>query len=251
MKWFIRWRAKQRRRGAERRFYGQFIRPGELCFDVGANVGNRTTVFLKLGARVVAVEPHPQCVEQLRRKFGHEPRLTIVPRALGATTGEACLFVADASTLSSMSPEWIERVKASGRFPEFKWGDSVKVPVTTLDALIAAHGRPIFCKIDVEGFEVEVLRGLSQPIQTVSFEFVPEVMERALACIERLERIGLDQFNWSFVESMRLAEVNWVSALEISRRLMALKDKSTFGDVYARITSRKSDESPRKESDDR
>src|SRR5688572_28540682 len=55
-------------------FYRQFLAPGELCFDVGANVGNRVKIFLKPGARVVAVEPQRECVRTLRAAFGRDPR---------------------------------------------------------------------------------------------------------------------------------------------------------------------------------
>lgn len=49
--------------------YRQFVKSGDLVFDVGANVGNRTAVFLRLGARVVAVEPHASCVAELTNRW--------------------------------------------------------------------------------------------------------------------------------------------------------------------------------------
>ena len=47
------------------RLYGQFVRPGDLVFDVGAHVGDRIAAFRRLGARVVAVEPQPALVRTL------------------------------------------------------------------------------------------------------------------------------------------------------------------------------------------
>ena len=64
--------AKRRR---ARRFYGALVRPGDLCFDIGAHLGDRTAHFLTLGARVVAVEPQPQLMALLRRRFGRNPHL--------------------------------------------------------------------------------------------------------------------------------------------------------------------------------
>ena len=52
-----------------RAHFSQFICPGELVFDIGANTGHLTQVFLSLGARVVCVEPHPDCVKALKKKF--------------------------------------------------------------------------------------------------------------------------------------------------------------------------------------
>jgi hypothetical protein len=93
------------------------------------------------------------------------------------------------------------------RVPSFAWVDwsgRLEVPVTTLDALIEAHGEPAFAKIDVEGMEHEVLAGLSRPLRALSFEFVPSSMSSALASLERLEALGRYRFEVSLGEEMRL-----------------------------------------------
>src|SRR5438270_13965693 len=61
-----------RARDDEARFYRSLLngfRPGNLIFDIGANAGEKTDVFLRLGARVVAVEPDQRNQEVLRQKF--------------------------------------------------------------------------------------------------------------------------------------------------------------------------------------
>lgn len=70
--------------------YGQFIRPGDLCFDIGANLGNRVALFLALGATVVAVEPQEICTRVLQLKFGRyvrQKRLHILNHGVGARGG--------------------------------------------------------------------------------------------------------------------------------------------------------------------
>ena len=63
-------------------FYKQFLGPGDLCFDVGAHVGERTALFLRTGASVVAIEPLAGCLEKLRSRFSDEPRVILVDQAV-------------------------------------------------------------------------------------------------------------------------------------------------------------------------
>jgi FkbM family methyltransferase len=216
-------------------FYAQFVEPGDIAFDVGANAGNRTKVFLRLGARVVAVEPQSSCASLLDEAFGREPGFSLIRQALGAEPGVAELKLSEATTIASMSPAWVKAVRSSGRFAAYHWGRSERVPVTTLDALIQRHGEPAFVKIDVEGFELEVLKGLSRPVRALSFEFTPECADAALACVAHLESLGFTGFNYSPDESMRLEAEPWGDVSFIRTRLEGLRgDVSTFGDVYAR-----------------
>src|SRR5947199_309021 len=76
----------------------------------------------------------------------------------------------------------------------------IEVEVTTLDTLIAAHGEPRFCKIDVEGFELEVLGGLTRRLPYLSLEFNRGQGEQLDACLDYLERFGPLGFHFSMVE---------------------------------------------------
>src|SRR5262245_44693094 len=77
----------RRHRAAMDHLYGQFVRPGDLVFDVGAHVGDRIGVFRRLGARVVAVEPQPALVKTLRLIYGRDRAVTIEPVAVGLSPG--------------------------------------------------------------------------------------------------------------------------------------------------------------------
>lgn len=223
---------KARQRRAAKRFYAQFVGKGDLVFDVGANTGSRTEVFLKLGARVVCVEPEKACVGQLRKFFGKSRRVTIVDKALGEKEGTSTLMVCDdANTLSTMSDKWAKQGRFSG---EHAWSRKQEVVVTTLDALIHQHGVPRLCKIDVEGFEIPVLKGLSSPIPLVSFEFTKEFLKDALTCMEHLSSLGETRFNCSIGDSMRLSYDDWSTSQDLYSKLELVDDASLWGDIYAR-----------------
>jgi len=224
------------------RFYSQFVSKGDLCFDIGANIGNRTGAFLKLGATVVAVEPQDICMRKLLNKYGNNNKVFLVHKALGADEGKGDLILSNSHTVSSMSKEWIDCIKDSDMFftstSAFQWHKTVSVPIATLDKLIEKYGNPTVCKIDVEGFEYQVIRGLSQPIKVITFEFTPtpKFISLAIKSIKHLSAIGNVQFNYSFGESMTLALSKWVNTGKICNILLSIPYKTAFsGDIYARF----------------
>ena len=224
--------------GRMTRFYAHFIRSGDLCFDVGAHVGSRIAAWSHLGARVVAVEPQPTFMRLLRRWYGARPNVELVEQALGATPGERLMLVSRRTpSLSTLSGEWASRVRHAPGFTGTRWDSSAVVPVTTLDDLIARHGEPRFCKIDVEGYELEVLRGLSRPLPALSFECIPATADIALGCIERLGQLGSYEFNWSASEWMRLRFRRWLDPARMAALLRSFPGHASSGDVYARLRS--------------
>lgn len=217
------------------RLYRMFLHPGDLAFDLGAHVGNRVWAWRRLGARVVALEPNPALMERLERWYGRDPQVRLLPLAAGAVAGTATLSTSRMHpTVSSLSPQWIARVRAAPGFTRVRWEGQLEVPVTTLDRLIAEFGRPAFCKIDVEGFEAEVLRGLSQPLAALSFEYHAADPEAAVHCIRRLEELGRYEFNWTFGEAARLHRDRWAAAEDAVGFVRSLPPRVASGDLYAR-----------------
>ena len=216
-------------------FYQQFLSPGDLCFDVGANMGGKTAIFLGLGARVIAVEPQPACADFLRAHYGHNPNCVIVEKALGASEGTATMYLNDAIVLSTLSTEWIQRMGQSGRFQGTQWNSQIAVPLTSLDRLIEQYGVPAFCKIDVEGYEYHVLQGLSRPLPALSLEFAEETIHQTMRCVERLQELGSYEYNCVQGDGSSLELDHWVDAATICRHLGQRTWPFMWGDIYARL----------------
>lgn len=217
------------------RFYGQFIDPGDLCFDVGAHVGNRIRAWRALEARVVGIEPQPACMQLLQRWYGNDADVTLIDSAVGAQQDSRPLLVSVANpTVTTLSQEWIDAVRLDDSFADVTWEAADAVEVTTLDMLIEQFGLPAFCKIDVEGYELAVLLGLSQPIAALSVEYIPAAIDVAIGCVERLESLGAYQYNWTVGEDHRWQSDSWTDAGGLVAMLKSLPMDGGSGDFYAR-----------------
>src|SRR5690606_23654267 len=124
-------------------------------------------------------------------------------KALGAAPGKAIMYLNTANpTISTLSDAaWRNQLLRDARYP-IKWDERLEVEVITLDDLIGQYGKPVFCKLDIENYEYEALKGLSQPLPLLSFEYYPPRQANALKCLERLQELGDYVYNWSFGETL-------------------------------------------------
>ncbi len=222
------------RAAAMDRLYGRFVRRGDLVFDIGAHVGDRIASFRRLGARVVAVEPQPALLRVLKLIYSGSSAVAIEASAVGREPGKTELMInADNPTVSTASRDFVSAARGAPGWEAQRWTETITVPMTTLDALIARHGVPTFIKLDVEGFEAEALAGLTRPTQALSFEFTTIQRDVALACVERSSALGYVQFNASLGESQIMAHSDWVGGDDIARWLRALPQEANSGDIYA------------------
>jgi len=219
------------------RFYEQFISKDDTVFDVGCNIGSRTKIFLNLGAKVVGFEPQSDLCDHLYAHLKRNKKFSLERTALGATTELKEIKISDAHVLSSMSDRWIQATQDSGRFINYSWDKTEKVKVSTLDEKILMYGTPKYIKIDVEGYELEVLKGLSNPVQNISIEFTAEDVENSYNCIDYITMLGDFSFNYSTGENLILSEQKWKSKDDIKNCLnrLCIKNNKAWGDVYAKL----------------
>jgi FkbM family methyltransferase len=230
----------QRRQNAEhsrmRLFYSQFFASGDLVFDVGANQGEYAEIFALNGARVIAIEPNPAFRSRLEKLTKIR---SIVPEfcAAGDVEGSATLNVCSQSGFSTLQPEMIEWSKDSPDYRDVQWTSRVTVPIVTLKTLAERHGFPVFVKIDVEGFEYQVISGMSFNPRFVSFEFGARHKQSALQCISDLGRRGY-RFNPIIGRVFAFDFERWISAQEATDWLTKYSvDRGEYGDMFARLES--------------
>jgi FkbM family methyltransferase len=177
---------------AEISLYKRHIPPGAMCFDVGANIGERTEALLRAGYVVTAFEPQEECIRELMARCKPYRGLNLVQVALGDAPGILPLFVRSSSGQSGMVSAWEGNAIAV-----------VDVPLLTLDIAIARYGIPFYVKIDVEGYELQVLKGLAVVIPLVSMEYhlTQEDIAKTMMCVTRLRELGMRFVNASPAET--------------------------------------------------
>lgn len=216
-------------------FYSLFLSPNDLVFDVGANLGNRVEVFLSLKNKVIAIEPQTYCYEFLKMKFSNT--ITLLKIALGSKKDKLPMYInSKSSTISSLSKEWINVMKNT-RFKNQEWNETQEVTVDTLDNLIMRYGNPKFIKIDVEGFEAEVLRGLSKPVPLISFEYsTPEQIEGLYECIDIIYKLDSKYLcNYSAGEKNKFVLTDWLAIDDFKKMIASnISLLEGFGDVYVK-----------------
>lgn len=198
-------------------FYKQFINKNDLCFDIGANIGERTDIFLKLGAKVITVEPQESCVKVLKKKYHNNKLIVIKEQALGSNKRISRLNICDETTECSTLSE--EFVSTYSRVSGFHWNKTIEIEVNTLDNLIEQFGIPKLIKLDVEGYESEVFKGLSTNVKFMCFEFNQPLLADTIKCLELIETLG--NYRWNFIkyEIMKLALPQWIPLNDFKHKI--------------------------------
>lgn len=222
------------RRRALLRFYAGLLPPGALVFDIGAHVGTRAHTLRAAGARVVALEPQEPFATFLRRTLPSD--ILLIEAAAGPSEAMAEMAVSSLHpTVSSLRGDFVAAAATAPGFDHVRWDRRQTVRMTTLDHLIAAHGRPDYIKIDVEGFELDVLAGLSQAVPMISVEYLPAMPDLTLSVIDRLAALGPYAFNPVRGESGAFLWQDWQGPEATQAWLRALPRDAASGDLYARL----------------
>jgi FkbM family methyltransferase len=229
--WGNKWQLKQYER---KELYSKFINEMDLCFDLGANFGDDTRTLEELNARVISIEPVKICYKYLKKNFKSK-KVTILNCAVGDKMGREIINICPSSSFSTMSKDYLEHYRKKKSLANLNWKEKQQVEVITLNYLCEKYGIPKFVKIDVEGYEYEVLKNLKYKIPIIKIEFNTEFKEIAISCVKKLSTLGKYEFNLALFSDDILFLEQWTKKEGVIRLLKELNKKFYFGNIYARL----------------
>jgi FkbM family methyltransferase len=213
-------------------FYSQFFQAGDVVFDIGANQGEYSEIYALERARVVAVEPNNAFrtrLEALARTYDIHP----VFKAVSHAPGTAVLNVCSTPGFSTLVKPGVDWMVESPDYESVSWTHTLEVNVTTLDQLAKEFGEPEYVKIDVEGFEINVLNGMTFNPRYLSFEYGARRKQASQECLNHL---GARDYRFRPIvgREYRFATRDWMTLTEASSWLAAFSaDQAEYGDMFA------------------
>ncbi len=198
--------------------YRRLVDPGGgYILDVGAHEGKHSQVMSQV-LPVIALEPNPD----KRPTDGHLPQISWVSCAVSDKPGIGVLRVdVNHDYMSTLEPTYPHLVTQHST-EYFRHVSCLMVPTLTLDNVIDVAGIPAFCKVDVEGHERAVFRGLSYPLPALSFEVHDFDPDKAREIMAMLGELGDYHYAYSRREDFQLEPLD-------------LEHLDLFGDVYATL----------------
>jgi FkbM family methyltransferase len=175
----------------------------KLAFDIGSYIGQYVSIFKNLGFdEIVCVEPSNVSFQNLSGIFQHDKTIHLVNKAVHDVDGIQLPLLTNSTLpiLNTLHGDWLIDTR------HVVFGSDVSIlnmiESVTLDSLIKTYGVPSHIKIDVEGHELSVLKGLTQRIDMISFEWISELDEKNIECASRCYDLGSYKFYVTFAEIM-------------------------------------------------
>jgi hypothetical protein len=169
-----------------------------LCFDIGANRGDFTLAALGKGYQVVALEPAPKVFAELVKNFIYNPNVTPIRYAASESDYARIEFYeAQEDGLSTLNKDWLTDKSMPYAGKPFR---TIAATTITLDTLALKFGVPDLIKIDVEGAEWSVFKGLSSKMGTITFEWTYETVADHNLQLQYLAHGGYTEVAPQFIE---------------------------------------------------
>jgi len=210
-----------------------------LLFDIGANVGAYTQARKHEFERCVLVEANPLLCEKLQATFQAEIEQShvIVCNNIVSKEASATFYVNKADTISTADIEWVQQSRFSESYRQ--WTPINNVATISIDELIRVYGVPSYLKIDVEGYEWNVIQSLTQCLQNthIAFEWAEEKKAELLLILDWLHNLGYTQFSVQYEDAYNFQPIEWLEYQVVYQQLeqeLMIQRKSKWGMIHVR-----------------
>lgn len=178
-----------------------------ILFDIGSNRGDATVAGLNLGYKVIALEPAPRIYAELVKNFIYNPNVIPLKFAVSNTNNEVIEFYeAQEDGLSTMNKDWLTSDTMPYKGKPFR---TIQATTCTIDWLVEQYGRPDLIKIDVEGAEWLVFKGMTQRYGKLAFEWTNVTLKEHQRQVEYLEVLGYTEIAPQFIEHHLQEPMAW------------------------------------------
>ena len=212
-----------------KKFYSKIINENHLCFDIGANIGKKSKLFLSTGAKVIAFEPQQECVKNLSILKTKYKKFSFHVVAIDSCEGNKLLNTSNYSEIATFSDDFKNIYKNKNVI----WLDQKMVPTVSLNRIIELYGLPYFCKIDVEGYEFEILSSLNFNIPLIEFEVVAGFKKKAIDTINFLDNKNTS-YNYTLNEQPYFQFKNWTNLKDIINVIKQLPDNQFHINIFVK-----------------
>ena len=213
---------------------------GMLCmlkFDIGCNIGQWIESNLQ-DSKIIGVEANPFIAGRVYQRFKDNTQVTIINALVGAVDSKELDFYVEQydplGVASTACKEWV----TGSRFTGICSWSAIRMKTITLDSLIDQYGLPDHIKIDVEGYELEVLLGLTQVVDLISFEWAEEQKQKVIDSVNYLVSMGYTKFavllNHDTYDYIPAGYTDYKTIIDWLK-LLVVERKEKWGMIYAHI----------------
>jgi FkbM family methyltransferase len=164
----------------------------KILFDIGANRGLYTDSNAKKYDKFILVEANKHLCNFLKNNYINNPNI-IIEQKIVSSDKNTVFYISNVDVISSCDSEWINNSRFSNKSC-YNFNKTTDNESITIDELVEKYGIPEYIKIDVEGYELNVLKSMTKKYCPIGFEWAEEKKDELLLSLEYVKSLGYEKF---------------------------------------------------------